>query len=355
MSTGRNYDAWSIRPIDPNAASREELLAHLVGWGILAPSTHNVQPSRFVIDPEERRVDVCVDGAFVLPASDRTGRQAVVSAGCAIQNIAYAAAYYGLECVVEPFDTAAWYPSPIATLRFSGNGSVHEERLAFLDAMRSRRMNRSEYAPERSIPESVVDIARAAAEEGKVSLHAITDRAAILAIANLFQYPADKWVIFDQRFRNELEPFFLENDSEEGRGMPGSTFGLDDATSRDVKSELGKAGRVNAGTMAGFSKAGRDGLRSAPAVFVIAVPDDGPRWWLAAGMAFQKIAVAAEMNGLAIAVHAATVEVKLQNQLLKAMLKASGRPTMLFRMGYPTRPMPHAPRVAAADVIETRK
>ncbi len=348
----KNYDPWNI-PILEGDVGVEELLEHLVGWGILAPSTHNTQPWKFRIIPSKGVIDLCLDGRFVLPESDKRGRQSVVSIGCALQNVVSAAESYHLSYSFDFLPGMPLYPAPIVSFRLEdvrGSYVLHGDR-ELLNVMKARSMNRNEYDSTKPIPSAIIDRITGMIQDMGLELQVITDMPTILAISD-FQYMADSTVVMRTRFRNELSKFFLVNDSLEGRGMPGMTFGLDDMTASSIKQELGKVGPVNPGKMAGFARSSRNGIRSSPAVFVVSAPEDTPRSWLTVGMAFEKAALSAQSNGLSVAVHAGIIEVGLANQMLRLRLKGKGRPTMLFRMGYAKETMPHAPRLSVNEVGE---
>ncbi len=348
----KNYDPWNIPILEGNIGIKE-LLLHLVGWGILAPSTHNTQPWRFRIAPSKGVIDLCLDGRFVLPESDKRGRQSVISIGCALQNVVSAAESYRLRYSFDLLPDMPLYPAPIVSFRLEGireSYSLQGDR-ELLNTMKARSMNRNEYDPTKPVPSAVIDWITGTAQSMGLEAQVITDMPTILAISD-FQYMADSTVVMKTRFRNELSKFFLVNDSPEGRGMPGTTFSLNDATAFSLKQELGKIGPVNPGKMAGFARSSRNGIRSSSALFVVSAPEDTPRWWLAAGMAFEKAILFAQSNGLSVAVHAGIIEVGLANQMLRLRLKSSGRPTMLFRMGYAKEKMPHAPRLSVDEVGE---
>ncbi len=347
-------EAWLVKPLRNGESDMEKLLENLISWAVLAPNTHNVQPWKFSIYPKENRIDVCVDGEFVLPQSDKNGRQSVISVGCAIRNMLIAAEYYNLRYTIDYASGMPVYPIPIASIRFKKNPVKNPSDARFLDAINSRSMNRHKYDPTRPIPEGILKQIKEVVKKNGLVIDVITDMGTIIAIAE-FQFGADQWVIMRTPFRSELAKFFTLNDSNSRRGMPGYTFGLSDKTTVDISKELSKKGLINPvspGQMALFSKSSRDGIMSSPAVFVINVKEDTPRKWLVAGMAFQDIALIAEMNGLSVSVHAATIEVASANKLLKLRLGCEGRPTMLFRMGYVIEKMPHSPRLTFKEVSE---
>jgi len=216
----KNYDAWDIKPVDPEQVSAKELYRNLAGWAVLAANAHNVQPWRFILRPQEKRIDVCVDPAGVLPASDKRGRQAHISVGCAIENLMLAAEYYGLapEC---QYAAPALYPAPTAKVFFKGAGPVDAAKAALLNAMKQRRMNRGEYDSAKPLGAEVLAEIRKAAEGLGLTLHEIGDPATRFAIAEI-QYLAGRAVVARTDFRKELGAFLLPNDTASGKGMPGN-------------------------------------------------------------------------------------------------------------------------------------
>lgn len=346
-----NFKAWDIDVIDNQTATTEELFLNLVGWGVLAPSSHNSQPWRFIIYPESNSIDICLFEAGVLKHSDKKSRQAHISIGCASQNILAAAEYYDLDVRVEYFQDS-FYPSPLVKLIFGQRvGKPKEKDRKILDAIKSRRMNRSKFNPLQNIPKELVDRIKTVVEHEGLVLNVITDTPTKFALAEI-QYSADRSVIAINNFRKELGDFFLPNDTNQGIGMPGNTFGLSDEMAKYAHQEFGGSGPFDPDLAFGMAISGRDGLKSSPLIGIISVPEDSPLWWIKTGMVFGELALEAEISGLSVAVHAAMVEVEMFNRLLKIRLKQNHRPTVIFRMGYTSEQRPHSPRLCASEVSE---
>ncbi|MDP2695691.1 MAG: hypothetical protein Q8O87_00365 [bacterium] len=352
----KNYEAWKIEPLDLSRNhTKEEIYRHLVGWAVLAANSHNSQPWRFVLRPDDNRILVVLDGQAVLPASDKVGRQAHISIGCALQNLIMAIEAYGLSLQVIYRDIS----DGVVGETVLAEVSLGDEQLkplnsswAMFSSMKNRRMYRGQYDPQRALPIDVVSsFESAAAAKTGAELKLITDRPTIFAIAEI-QYLADRAVIALNNFRRELADYLLPNDTDSCTGMPGNTFGLSDEMSKNVHLGLSQPGTFDPALAAGMAITGRDGIRSAPMLGVISVSDDKPEFWLKAGQAFQHIAVIAESNNLFLAVHAAMVEVGMFNVSLKARLVQLKRPTVIFRVGYADERHPHSPRLMADAVIK---
>lgn len=346
-----NYKAWCIEPIDRKKCTEKEFYTHLVEWAILAASSHNTQPWKFIVRPKKHIIDVCLDGLQILPDSDKHGREAYISVGCAAENLCLAADYYGFVPTVEYIGEK--YPSSAIRVQLQDGRSSTPRKMEdiFLRAMKTRRMNRSKYDPLRTVPAVLVAKIKEVAQSFGVVLDLVFDASVRSSIAEL-QYTADKSAVAGADFRKELGSFLLPNDTDKGRAMPGQTFGLSNEMASKISNALRKEGSFDPDLAYGFAASERDGIRSAPLVCVLSVERDSPDWWLKTGRALQKIALLAEIQKVNIAVHAALVEKDMFTDLLKSRLGQSQRPAALFRIGYSTEERPHSPRLPVREVVE---
>lgn len=340
-----NYWAWDIEPLKSETAPKKDLYLNLVGWAILAASTHNVQPWRFIVRLPENIIDISLDKNGILPVSDKNSRQAHISIGCAAENLILAAKYYGLEPKVEYRGSVIRLVFNDAKLKF---GDPH-----FIQAMKKRRMNRGKFKPGLTVPKPVLGKISQSAKEFDLALNFITDTLTRFIIAQI-QYKADRIVVAQNDFRYELASYLLPNDTEKTRGMPGSTFGLSDEMAIRIHEELKKKGTFDPDLAVGFAATNRDGIKSAPMICVISAKKDEPEWWVKAGRVFQRSALLAEISGLSVAILASIVEVEALNKAMKIRLRSDYRPTVIFRMGYPiqVQEMPHSPRASVEEVAE---
>lgn len=92
-----------LRKIDPKDFYRQvnetEKIKFLLKYAILAPSTHNTQPWLFRI--KENSLELLLNEKRVLGCSDPTGRQALISLGCALKNLVLAAQSFHLQPTVQ--------------------------------------------------------------------------------------------------------------------------------------------------------------------------------------------------------------------------------------------------------------
>ncbi len=92
----QNYKAWDINYKDfPENNSIEEQLKFLIGFAVLAPSSHNSQPWKFEVC--ENKVSLSANMDRSLAVGDAKNRFLYLSLGCALENLLIAAEYFGFE------------------------------------------------------------------------------------------------------------------------------------------------------------------------------------------------------------------------------------------------------------------
>lgn len=345
--SGKNYEAWRIKPLKSSRQLDFRTLAeNIVVYATLAASTHNVQPWEFIIYPNKKTIDFRVDKTKILPESDVTSRESFISLGCALTNMEVAAGHYGFDTSIE------YLPRPKDKYLAAKVTLVKSDRvrdIKLFQAITTRSVNRSKYEPQKMVPDEVVAEMRSCIDDPELEFHVVKDMATRLAIATI-QEQADLIVLKTNRFRHELAPLMLPNDSPKFIGMPGSGFGLSDEIALKLHRELGAHGRFDADLARGFAVSDRQGIISSPLIGVVSAKKDKPKLWLKAGQAWQKMALIAEHHRVNMAINAALVEVDLLNIALRLRLKTRNRPTVVFRAGYATEARSHSPRIPVEKV-----
>ncbi len=342
--------------------TRDQLL-RLAGYALLAPTTHNTVPQRFEPREADGALALWVAREAVLPESDPVGRQATVSLGCVVENAVIAGAVYGLRAQIDPLPGADRVlprrdgePDrvPVVSVRFRAGGEALPAW--WLDAMRRRKMVRAEYDERVHVPPALLEELGESvrALHAGLTLHVLTDAATRLFLGK-FQELADNTVINRERFARELGDWLLPNDSEATVGMRGREFGLSDIAALRMHRGLRGEERLFPDETAGFAKAGHVGMRSASAVLVITVAEDDFAHRLAAGRAFERIALRLVEAGYCTAMHAGITEVEAPNLALRGRLRTRQRPTVVCRVGRPLHAAdgerPHASRPPLASLL----
>ncbi len=363
-----NYKLWDTKRHTPQTFANltsQKRLEFLCLLGHLGPSSHNTQPWRFKIHPEKLLIDVYIDRTSILAESDIVGRQAVISTGCAIENIILGAKYLGYKpkVTIPQFSKKQFYPQPVGS---RGNNLILVSQLSFQDSKSdssllslyksifTRKVLRAEYDPEIKIPNALIDKLQNLVKGSEVKLHIINDPLRRFSIAE-FQGQADGYVINSKKFSKELGDWLLPNNTNSFLGMPGIGFGLqDDQATRLHKGLSGKTALQPEDGLR-FAMAGKIYIEKSPLLAFLTIAQDNPQNWLEAGQVFERIFLNLESQGISVAVHAGIVEVGLIKRLFSASLATTRPLAVFFRAGFTKDKKnllrPHSPRLPLNDVL----
>src|ERR1051326_4175994 len=219
--------AWTISAGEfPHAGTSEDKLEFVLGYAVLAPSSHNTQPWLFRVRGDE--VELYADRTRSLHVSDPDDRELIISCGAALGHLRIALSHFGylgaVDILPDPGD-----PDLVARVRlgFQGVKSV-EENLVF-HAIPKRRTNRLPFSSD-PVPESLVRSLEAAADAQGAWLQIVRDEQTRYGIADLVAC-SDRVQWSDKRFRLELAAWVHPNHSHRGDGIPGYAQGDDDLMS----------------------------------------------------------------------------------------------------------------------------
>ncbi len=340
-------------------------LAFLCLLGHLAPSSHNTQPWRFLINKQTLQIIMYLERKFVLPASDEAGRQAVISLGCALENIFIGAAYYGYTAAIDlaPIEKTDVLPAKdnqpscvkIATINFS-HATPQPELHSTVKAIFDRKVIRAEFDPTKTILEKDIAAIQQFADQETTQFHAVTDSLRRLGVAE-FQAQADGFVINSSKFSKELGDWLLPNDTDSLLGMPGIGFGLQDDEAARLHNGLVGAAALRPEDGLKFAASGKIFIEKSPLIGIITTKQDDPLHWIAAGRLFEKIFLFLTEQNIQVAIHAGITEVSLIKKIFSMTLGTTRHTTVLFRAGYVKNEAdthrPFSPRLPLSSVLLT--
>lgn len=324
---------WDVNAAHfPRDGTETERLRFLVRYALLAPSSRNTQPWQFHVEPEV--VEVFLDRSRWQQVGDPDQREMYISIGCALENLAIAAAHFGyrtaLECLV-----ACQHPTLVARLRCVPGEvplpSVGDPRF---EAMLRRHTNHGAYdgrplaAADRDAMMGVtVDpglrIDWMEAEPQRAALDALVMR----ADATLFANPA---------YRRELAALI-------GAGTFGTPWLLS-MIGRFAVAHLASADRVAA--------ADRTALASSPALGVISAHANTREAQIRVGQVLERLYLEATVRGLSLQPISQPLEAVETRAVLESLLpEPRWHPLQLFRIGYATEPRTHTPRRDLEEVL----
>ena len=122
-----------------SATAGTEIITKAINLACRAPSLHNSQPWRWIVG--EAAVDLLADHERVIRSADRSGREAIISCGAALDHFRIAMAAAGWKTNVDPF------PNPsdrdhLASLVFTPTREVTAAERDRADAILKRRTDR---------------------------------------------------------------------------------------------------------------------------------------------------------------------------------------------------------------------
>lgn len=307
----------------------------------LAPSVHNTQPWRFELSPN--RLDLYSDPTRQLRELDPTGRQLLLSCGCALFNARVALATSGLDVTVDrsPEDAPANLVARITT----GSPRVEHDPIASLDsAIEQRQTNRRRFNDD-AIPAELLATLRAAAESEGARIHVVESDDERLMVSLLSQR-ADDLQNVNPAYRAEIRAW-TTNDAKRLDGVPAMAVphvdgnAHDDIPIRDFDSQ--GLGWLPAET---HSSSGQ-------CLLLLGTTLDSRDSWLHAGEALERVLLEITRHGFAASPLTQIVEVPTTRAALRLELKLAMHPQILLRVGHaPLTPAPRRRRLV--DVLDER-
>lgn len=325
------------RPAFPAWAGPAERLRYLIRYATRAPSRHNAQPWLFEIEGPELRL--FVDPRRALKVADPSGREATLACGAAIENLRIGAAHHGLHVEVEPCDPDRAGLVAIARLESRRQPTEAEEEL--FGAIPLRRTALTFHSP--SVPPE--ELAGLAAEVGRDGMFRRVPRWLARPVAELVA-EADALQWSDGRFRAELAAWTCRRGSRRLEGLPPERARAGSSPAGPLRRLLQRAGGRWGGEV------DRRCDERTRTLLLLSTRDDGPRDWLAAGRAMQRLLLRATVDGLAVSFLSQPIEVTGVRRRLRREMGDPGWPQLLLRVGYGAR-SPATPRRPVELVLRT--
>ncbi|QLG50590.1 Acg family FMN-binding oxidoreductase [Natrinema halophilum] len=339
----------------PADAALADQAAFLLRYAILAPSSHNSQPWTFaVVDGEIR---IYADESRRLSIADPDGRELDVSVGCALENLLVAIEHFGLGYSVEyapdnggqrdgedpdgqtvPGATKRagaepYHHAATVTVEPTSDNSSSRDPVLF-DAITERRTNHRPFT-DRAIPQTLFDRFETCVTGEQIGIEFVTDSSVRSDIAAL-QTRADERQFANPDYRAEL-----------GRWIGSGALGANWLTAR-----IGQLAvrHLDIGEREGQKDSTL--LTSAPAIAVVTAERDTLESRLRVGQTFERIALLATIEGLAVHPMSQILEVPAFSEELTAIAGLTESiPLHLFRLGYAESDSTRTPRRPLEDML----
>jgi len=306
-----------------------------------APSLHNSQPWRWRIT--DHTGQLYADDTRLLPATDPTGRELVISCGAALHHARVAFASMGWRSLVRHLPNPA-EPNHLASMEFARLKTVPDQVVHLARAITDRRTDRRPFLPA-PVPDADLDRMEIAAELEHATLTVVDSAAArrelVVAMTAVNELQRD-----DADYRAELAVW------------AGRRLGAVDGAPASELLDAQQNGRPLLAR--DFAAAGGGDLRFPPiddgaALAVLSTRRDDRPSWLCAGEALSAVLLAATRAGLASCTLSQIAEVQPVRDAVRAAVPGAGQPQLLLRLGWAVTadyPAPRSPRRPLAEVVD---
>jgi hypothetical protein len=308
----------------------------------LAPSVHNTQPWRMVLDGDA--LEIHAEWDRQLRVLDPRARQLLMSCGCAVFNARVALAAAGIPVVVTR-PAHGLRPDVVARLEATGrDGSAPavDPTLGRLDdAISVRQTNRRQFVGQ-AVPDEVVDVLVEAAREEEATLFPVVREADRATLARLSQ-AADRAENADPAYRAELR-MWTSDDPNRRDGVPAMAvphvdgFAGDDLPLRDFDSS-------GHGQLPSYTHSTID-----QCLLLLGTEDDNPAAWVRAGEALERVLLEIARLGYTASPLTQVIEVPATHAELRQRLHLSMHPHVVLRVGRAPA-TPATPRRHLVDVL----
>lgn len=323
-----------LRPARPAAGQRPGLhdpatlagdgtgaaLTRLAAYATLAPSPHNTQPWRFRL--ASGSLTISPDAARALPVADPRRRAMTISVGCSAMSALVAAAASGLGM------TVAIGADGEARLGVAGTGA--DPALARLfPALTARVTDKRGYPPHAAEPPQLP------LPDG-IAVHYVADPAAREYLAGLHRQAVAE-LARTGAFAGELASWLRADPADPRRDGMTVPPHVDAAA---LIAALGTSGAP----LAELGELDAQALAAGPVIGLLTSAEENTTAWVQAGLAWQRLALAAHTCGLAVAPLTAIVENSQTRQAAGSLVTAGLHIQMLFRLGRSPGPLPPTAR-----------
>ncbi|HDR9358626.1 nitroreductase [Burkholderia vietnamiensis] len=330
----------SVPPLAASAHPEDQLKA-LLAYAVLAPSSHNSQPWRFVVNGAT--ISLCADRMRALPVVDPFDRELIISCGAALLNLRVALDHAGLAHTITTFPSEV-DPDLLALVRVCDDGYSDAALGALFDAIPERVTTRAPFEAS-TVPDDLQQalIAAGVAEGAEVAcIDALANRARVAELVA----EADRQQFADPRFRRELASWI--DPRRHTDGMPAFAAGV--PTLLDFAAPVVTMAVRTFDIGNGLAALHHQLVDASPLLVCIATARDDRDAWLAAGQALERILLVATRGGYTASYLNQPIETPALRAHLCHVLGLHGEPQLLLRVGRGPQ-APRSPRRPLDEVI----
>jgi len=316
---------WDIDEAEfPRKGPPETRAWFALRYATLAPSSHNSQPWRFMVDGDT--ISLLADRTRSLPVVDPYDRELLISCGAALLNLRAALAHFGHGFAIDLFPTEI-EPDLLARVRLLEGTPVDPGLSHLFPAIPRRVTNRGPFTPI-AVPDSVCAAMCAEAAGEGVAVRPVASILQRRQVATLIAQ-ADQAQFADVRFRRELAAWIHPQRASDG--MPAHAFGAP----RLMDFETPLTAMVIRSFDLGNGVAARDVevVSGSLLLLCFSTRQDNAPAWLATGQALQRLLLLARLEGYDASYLNQAIEVPELRVLLRETLQTDPYPQLLIRVG----------------------
>lgn len=311
----------------------ESMLAALVRYAVMAPSSHNSQPWRFRIQGD--RIELSADRDRRLPIADPEDRELHISLGCALENLLIAIERNGFGHEVEyRIDDEGETVTAVVHLSDVGEPAPFRPRELF-DAIEHRRTSHGIYQ-ERPVDAVALASLQACRIDDDMELHLVTDRSVLDEVESMVA-TADAVQFANPAFRDELAHWV-------GEGAFGASWFI---------AKMGQLAIAHLNLGGRFARRDAERFSSAPVFGLIVARQDDHRTHMRVGQMFERIYLTATARGLGLQPMSQLAEVQdIRAELVDLVAGSGWIAQQPFRLGYPSETEKRTPRRPLDAVVD---
>lgn len=324
----------------PAQGTQAEQLRFLLGYAVLAPSTHNTQPWQFALQDEA--VELYADYRRMLPGVDAQGRELIISCGVALFYLRMALRHFGYAAAVALFPQGEESDLLACITRAEPCPPTADEDRLF-HALKRRHTHRLPFS-RWSVSQALRDELQAAVAQEGACLWLIQDVAARWDLTDMVA-AADRLQWADPQFRQDKAAWVRLPPDSEPDGIPSTNLGLGDMAAYS-------GGHVAPGSPPGEDQANYDRplVAGAPLLALLGTARDTRHDWLIAGQALGRLLLTAAADGITASFLNQPIQVADLRQQLSELIDGDSYPQLLLRLGY-GHSVPATPRRPVEDVL----
>lgn len=332
-------DPWDIKKTDfPASSALYDKIKFVLGYAILAPSTHNSQPWLFKI--ENNSVKIYYDQNIKIPEADPKNRDLYISMGCMIENLLIAASYFGIfeNLVMVLKDNL------IAEFYFQENEEKNKDLEYLVDTI-PKRLNSRGLFESRQLSVKTQAEMMSLNKDGRIKIDFITDNEKIRKLASLTAEGL-KLAYKKSSFRKEMSSWMQNSLSAKKIGLPGYSLRMPFILSFIIPS-LVRFFDISPL----LAKLNYKSMSSAPLVCILSSDESNPNIWLEIGRLAERFMLQLNSEDIKTSIFVASIEMGELYKKVQEILGSSLTPQFLFCVGYMKNIQKHSPRIGVNDKI----